>query len=191
MLSDSFALSESGDHFILLGGNRHDEVTRALYQKAHWFPSLSLPIIIKGRAVALRTVAMILLVLCSVTSYAVDIHEAQTYWSRFRRAVLDHENEKIASMTKFPLWVRGTVDGDPVIYYSRKDFNLILKLLLNQQVVASDGDAAEIKTMLQVIKDKKQLTSRDFRTPNLVRVELFRFDKIKGTWLLTRGYLEE
>jgi len=139
----------------------------------------------------IRAAAMTLILLFSVTSYADDNQEAQTYWSRFRRAVLDHENETIASMTKFPLWVRGTVDGDPVICYSRKDFDLILKRLLDQQVVVSDRDRVEIKTMLQVIKDKKQLTSSDFRAPNHVRVELFRFDKIKGTWLLTRGYLEE
>lgn len=139
----------------------------------------------------LRTVAMILLVLCSVTSYANDNREAQTYWSQFRRAVLDHENETIAGMTKFPLWVRGTVDSDPVLYYSRKDFDHILKRLLTQQVAVSDGDGVELKTMLQVIKDKKHLTARDFQTPNSVRVELFRFDKINGTWLFTRGYLEE
>lgn len=34
----AFFLSESRDHFILLGGNQHDEVRRSLYQKRHWSP---------------------------------------------------------------------------------------------------------------------------------------------------------
>ena len=134
---------------------------------------------------------MILLLLCSAASYADENREVQTYWSWFRQAVLDEDSEKLARMTKFPLWVRGTVDSSPVIYYGRKDFDHILKKLLNQPVVVSNSDRVEVKTMLQVITEKKRLTQRDFQTRNIVRVELFRFDKINGTWLFTRGYIEE
>jgi len=32
----AFSLSETRDHFVLLGGNQHDEVRRSLYGKRHW-----------------------------------------------------------------------------------------------------------------------------------------------------------
>lgn len=134
---------------------------------------------------------LLLLSLFCGTSHALGSTEAQEFWSRFRHAVLSKDVEKVATMTHFPLWVRGTEDSDPVMFYDKKNFNNIWKRLLDQQIVPSDSDQVEFKTMRQVIKERKRIRSKDFQTPEIIRVELFRFDKIDGRWLLTQGYLEE
>lgn len=140
-----------------------------------------------GRFVAV----LLLLSLLLVTSHAFGDTEAQEFWSQFREAVLSEEVDKVAAMTHFPLWVRGTEDSDPVMFYGKKNFKNIWKRLLDQQIVPSDSDQVVFKAMRQVIKERKKIRSKDFQTPEIIRVELFRFDKIDGRWLLTQGYLEE
>lgn len=34
----AFFLEETADHFILLGGNQHDEVRKSLFRKSQWYP---------------------------------------------------------------------------------------------------------------------------------------------------------
>lgn len=138
-------------------------------------------------------IVIVLLLLSSwtCTGHADEMAEAQDFWNKFRHAALTGEVEKIASMTRFPLWVRGVVDSDPVMYYGRKDFPLIWRRLLDQQVVSSDNDQVEVKTMLQVLREKKWIRPKDLQSPSIMRVELFRFEKVKDRWRMTRCYLEE
>lgn len=136
-------------------------------------------------------VVLLLLFSWSGTSHADEMAEAQRFWNQFRHAALVGDVKKVASMTRFPLWVRGVADSDPVMYCREKDFPQIWKQLLEQQVVVSDIEQVEVKTMLQVIRNKKVVTQKDLQSPQLMSVELFWFEKIKDRWYMTRGYLEE
>ncbi len=139
----------------------------------------------------LRALAAIALILLWAGSCHADGNgDFDRYWNRFRQAVINGETDTIASMTRLPLWVRGPDDSDPVVYYDRKEFKSILNSLLNQEVSLLIGDRVICKTMLKVIKEKKQITEKDFTTASVVSVELFEFEKVNGKWLFTRGYLE-
>ncbi|MBJ6799768.1 hypothetical protein [Geomonas propionica] len=117
--------------------------------------------------------------------------DAQDFWSRFRQAVLSGESDSVAAMTKLPLWVRGPDDSDRVVYYGRQDFKTVLKRLLNQEVSILKGGKVISRTMLEVIKEKKNLSSKDLQVPDSLSVELFYFQKVGGRWVFTRGYLED
>lgn len=135
---------------------------------------------------------MILVTLFSGVSEARGSGDADKFWGEFRRAVVSGDIEKVAAMTRFPFSVSGVVDSYPVRYYGPKKFKAMLKTLLNQHVVVSSpSEKAEIKTMLQVISEKKQVAPVDFQTPKIMRVELFRFDNIDGRWMFTKAFQEE
>ena len=136
------------------------------------------------------TVVAIWLTLALATS-AEAKSDAQDFWSRFRQAVLSGKSDRVAAMTKLPLWVRGPDDSDPVVYYGRQDFDRVLKRLLNQEVTILKDGKISSTTMLKVIREKRDLSSKDLQTPNSLSVELFYFEKIAGRWIFTRGYLEE
>lgn len=134
---------------------------------------------------------LIILLICGGTAHAAEQTSIERYWSEFRQAVLEHKTEKVAAMTRFPLWVRGPGDGDPVTYYKNKDFSPILERLLRQKVLSLNGGRVVSKTMLQVIREKTEITQKDHLTENVISVEQFQFERINGRWLFTRAYLEE
>jgi len=130
--------------------------------------------------------------LLSVTAYAAENDaDANRFWRMFRQAVLHRNNGQIASMTRFPFEVRGPDDSDPVRFFERKAFPDLYKQVVSQQVfVLSDGNFIA-KTMLQLIKEKKEITSVDYLIPTSFTVHEFEFQLINGHWLFTRAYLEE
>ncbi|GFO66421.1 hypothetical protein M1B72_00980 [Geomonas paludis] len=95
-------------------------------------------------------------------------------------------------MTRFPFRVGGILDSHPVEIYGRKPFPQILKKLLGQKIVIVEGEDTIVeKTMLQHVKDKQALTSKDYNTPWMVTVEVFEFQCADGKWQFTGAYLEE
>ncbi|TGU73897.1 hypothetical protein E4633_00020 [Geomonas terrae] len=140
----------------------------------------------------LRRVAAIgLLFLLATTGIAVADSDVQSFWNTFREAALRGDSARVAAMTKLPLWVRGPDDSDQVVHYGRKDFDKILKKLLNQEVLVVKDEKVLTTNMLKIINDKRSITARDLKTPDLFSVELFTFEKKNGNWLFTRGYLED
>lgn len=141
----------------------------------------------------LLRVLLFFIFLCAGTTHAAEngATPLETYWSQFRQAVLDGNSEKVASMTRFPLWVRGPDDSDPVMYYDKKSFPQIFTRLLNQEVLYLSAGEVRSKTMLQVVKDKKQIAASDYLTDTVINVGQFEFERIKGRWLFTRAYLEK
>lgn len=140
----------------------------------------------------LKSGLIFLFLLVAVTANAADnLEEAKTFWKSFRRSVLTGKTVDIASMARFPFEVRGVDDSDPVKRYSRQKFPLVFNQVLSQHVFVMSGKEIVEKTMLQVIKEKTDLTASDFATPDFFTVELFSFHLIKGRWLFTRAYLED
>lgn len=134
-------------------------------------------------------IAMLFLLASTVTAEADS--DVQLFWSRFRAAALSGDSSRVAGMTKLPLWVRGPDDSDPVVYYERKDFNRILKRLLNQEVLLLKDGKVLTTSMRQVINEKHRIIAGDLTTPYQFSIELFMFQKMNGKWLFTRGYLED
>ncbi|WP_136515962.1 hypothetical protein [Geomonas edaphica] len=138
-----------------------------------------------------RLAAIGLLFLLAIAGIAEANSDVQSFWNTFREAALSGDSARVAVMTKLPLWVRGPDDGDQVVYYGRKDFGKILKKLLNQEVLLVKDEKVLTTNMRQIINDKRRITTRDLKTPELFSVELFTFEKKNGNWLFTRGYLED
>ncbi|WP_224984844.1 hypothetical protein [Geomonas agri] len=136
-------------------------------------------------------VTMAFFVTLTVVTSVEAKSDAQDFWSRFRQAVLSGDSDRVAAMTKLPLWVRGPDDSDPVMYYGRQDFARVLKRLLNQEVSFLKDGKVISRTMLEVIKEKRNLSSKDLQVPDSLSVELFYFQKVVGIWVFTRGYLED
>lgn len=137
------------------------------------------------------TVLLLTILLWATTVRAGKDRAAQSNWTEFRQAIISGNTEKVATITKFPLSVRGPDDSEPVIYYNKKQFPAILKRLLHQEVFFLSGGKLSSKTMLQVVQEKERLDPADFLTEKDIRVEQFEFEKINGHWLFTRAYLEE
>lgn len=137
--------------------------------------------------IAIITVAL----LFSAATYASAGGDVNEFWSRFREAVLEGDTEKVASMTKLPLWVRGPLDSDPVVHCDKKRFPSVLKRLVNQEVLSFTGSKVTRKTMRQVIQEKQKIVAQDHLTPDLFTIEMFHFQRIRGKWLLSKAYLEE
>jgi hypothetical protein len=140
----------------------------------------------------LRRYALIgLLLLLTITGIAEAESDVQLFWNRFREAALSGDSARVAGMTELPLWVRGPDDSDPVVYYERKDFDKILKKLLDQEVSLLKDGKVLTTNMRQVIKEKHRIIAGDQTTPYQFSIELFTFEKKNGKWLFTRGYLED
>lgn len=136
----------------------------------------------------------LLIVTLSLLFYSTCCYAGQSaneFWRDFRQAILNGETTAVASMTKFPLWVRGPDDSDPVYYYKQSEFLPIYRRLLNQRISIWKDDTVVSKTMYQVIKEKKQLDAQDLDSDKLLSVENFEFQVVNGRWLFTRGYLED
>jgi len=138
-----------------------------------------------------RLVVMAFLFSFALSTSTEANSDAQHFWGGFREAILSGDSNRVAAMTKLPLWVRGPDDSDPVVYYGRKDFDRVLKRLLNQKVSIWKGGKVTTTNMLKVIKEKRELSSKDLQAPNSLSVELFYFEKVAGRWFFTRGYLED
>lgn len=140
----------------------------------------------------LQHLALIALVILVPLNGIVEANsDVETFWTKFRAAVLSEDSGRVAAMTRFPFWVRGPDDSDPVVYYDRESFDGILEKLLDQKVSCWAGGEVVTKTMREIVRTKVNTTSKDLITPHVLWVELFRFEKTDGKWLFTRGYLED
>lgn len=116
--------------------------------------------------------------------------DAPAFCRSFREAVLDHDCDRVASMTEFPLEVRGPSDSDPVRRYSRKAFPVIFQQILDQPVSLVSGGMIATKTMLEVIREKQEISAKDVKNGNMLRIQQLQFRRVHGKWLLIRTYLE-
>lgn len=141
-------------------------------------------------------ISLLLVGLCSllflfIPCYGDDSARMQKYWKSFRQAVISGDTDKVASLTHFPFAVGGILDSHPVVMYDHNTFSQILVKLLSQRIAVMNGEKVTEKTVLQHIKDKKEITTKDFSTPEMVTIEVLEFKRLNGKWLFTGAYLEE
>jgi len=134
---------------------------------------------------------MVLLVALLVSSAAADYSDPNQYWKAFRQAVVENDIKTVMKLTYFPFKVRGVDDSDPVLRYGRNDFKKIYNKLLNQVVLLPSGGKVVSKTMYQLIKEKRDVTAKDYNTPDCIWIYEFKFHRVKGQWLFTWAYFEE
>lgn len=138
----------------------------------------------------LHTIAMTLMISASQCN-SEPLSDMNKYWVKFRQAIIRGDTREVASLTRFPLRVGGILDSHPVIMHDRKNFPRILTQLLDQRITLLEGGAITEKRLVQHIKDKTEITAKDFNTPSMVTVEVLEFEMVHGKWLLTGAYLEE
>ena len=113
----------------------------------------------------------------------------QPFWNKFRAASLANDYATLATLTKFPLEVKGVDDSIPIRKYEKAQLNTIFPKLMSQPVLLpKDNDVVE-KNLREVLTKTEKVEYNN--TDKEIRVEQFQFQLINGKWLLVRAYLEE
>ena len=122
------------------------------------------------------------------TPQASPSQDFPAFWEEFRGAMLANDVARLATMTRFPLDVRGDDDADPVVRSDRDQFQAVLS-----RVTAQDsGMRAEPETVRQFIERTHTVEATDVEPDGrAARVGDFVFEKAGGTWLLVRVYARQ
>lgn len=111
------------------------------------------------------------------------------FWSEFRRALRDGDEQAIVSLTRFPFELRGVVDGAPVESLAREEFLVVLERLLDQLVYLPDGGGIVSRSMSDLIRGASTPPALD--PSGTARFQQFEFERVDGDWRFTRAFLEE
>jgi len=113
------------------------------------------------------------------------------FWREFRAAVLAADAQRAASLTRFPLEVRGPDDGDPVEPCTRAEFEAVFARLIAQVGYVPAGDHVLERSLREIVETLPAPPPKARLTADFARVEQFEFRLSNGRWQLTRAYLEE
>jgi hypothetical protein len=113
----------------------------------------------------------------------------QSYWTKFRAASLALDYTTLATLTKFPLEVKGVDDSIPIKKYEKAQLNTIFSKLISQPVFQYKGNDVIETTLKELVAKQEKVEYK--ATDAQIRVEQFEFQLINGKWLLVRAYLEE
>jgi hypothetical protein len=123
------------------------------------------------------------------TEKAAAAKDFQVFWNVFRQAVKDNDEEKVALMTRFPFETEDL--GQNVKKHTKESFPNVLDKLLQADYEYYSGGRLERETKRRFIERTVTITSKDVGTKSFVRVGDFEFQKAKGKWLFTKGYVDE
>ena len=130
----------------------------------------------------------VLAVVANCRSASPPAEDFSTFWNAFRTAALADMVDQVASMTRFPLEVRGPDDTDPVVTRTQDSFAGLLVHVMSQD----SGVRAEAETVRQFLE-----RTHDLAEPHLepdgraARVGDFVFERVGDRWMLVRVYLAE
>jgi len=138
----------------------------------------------------IKNLILIIFLMVSVSCTAEPIQsDFQPFWNKFRAASLANDYATLATLTKFPLEVKGVDDTVPDEKYKKEQLNTIFPKLMSQPVfLPKDNDVVETNLREALTKTEKVEYKN---TDKEIRVEQFQFQLINGKWLLVRAYLEE
>lgn len=114
--------------------------------------------------------------------------EAARFWTTFREAALSLDEVRLAALTRLPLQLRGTVDGEPVRRVQRRHLLPVLKQLLAEESAGPGGGPA--RSQRAWIERKATLGASDWLAADLIRVQQMEFQRIGGRWYLVRVYAD-
>jgi hypothetical protein len=110
------------------------------------------------------------------------------FWKEFRGAMLANDVDRLATMTRFPLDVRGDDDADPVVRSERDQFHAMLSRIAAQDA----GMRAEPETVRQFIERTHTVGPTNVAPDGrAARVGDFVFEQSGDTWLLVRVYARQ
>ncbi len=101
------------------------------------------------------------------------------------------DNQKLMTMTHFPLEVRGVDDSQPAKQYKKEQFETIFKKILEQPVIRMEGEKIITNTTKDIIGSTKTITKEHTMTADSFRVDQLVFELKNRKWKLVRAYLEE
>ncbi|MFK5969617.1 MAG: hypothetical protein QM487_05785 [Candidatus Marithrix sp.] len=135
--------------------------------------------------------ALFLLTICCIFLQSVHAantvpKDAQIFWTGFRTAVLNDDQDKIVANTNFPFKTRGDLDSDPEREYNEVEFLKLYKTIFNQ------FDRRYQKTVKKVIEEKELLLPKNLHGSKKIRIENLVFRKqADDNWLFTFAYVSE
>jgi len=114
--------------------------------------------------------------------------DLQTFWKRFREAVLRNDTLKLVELTRFPLGSHGRLDSDPQWQIPPEDFPYYFRISMTEHT----GRSREPETNLDHLKRTDELHSDKYVTihGDWCRVTSMDFNRTAGEWKLTRIYFD-
>ena len=116
------------------------------------------------------------------------------FWIEYREMVMKMDSNKLITITKFPLTVKGYEDDDPIMKISKSDFWSVFNVFLN-----TGGGILDINDLDDIATNNMDFIKRSPNAENTLRYEQNSnyhqigdnvFDKIEGKWMLTLIYLD-
>jgi hypothetical protein len=143
----------------------------------------------------LRIIAKVYIIMLSVYGSACSAERPATgsfpeFWSSFRQAVVQEDYSALQSYSKLPLELHGVHDAQPVRHITDEEFPEVFKRVLEQPVLKYKGATLIETTLIETIEKKDSLDKEVWEGREHVDVEQFMFQKVDGTWMLVRAYLE-
>lgn len=112
--------------------------------------------------------------------------EAQAFWETFRATALDRPAQ-VLPLTNFPFKTRGSLDSDPVVSVSKRQFPALF-----EQLLAKDpGLSTTPTTMRAYAKAHPQLSTLMCESDRRFRVGDWVFEQRHGKWSFVFAYTEE
>ncbi|HWV16529.1 MAG TPA: hypothetical protein VN030_13940 [Cellvibrio sp.] len=142
-----------------------------------------------GKSKLIFCLTLLIMLPLSAASQSAPLKHSdfQLFWQEFREASLADDYATLASLTKFPLQVKGLSDEPLAANYKANEFKKIFPQLLTQVVYQyQDGKLTET-TLKEVIRKKEKIAASPKETE--IRVDQIKFKLIDGKWFLTRAYI--
>ncbi len=139
----------------------------------------------KSYAYGLHSVSNVCDVESSIIKYQGDraLDEFRTYWTLFRKAVIEKDTSTIIALATFPIQTRGTFDSDPIIKLNKGRFKKTFFSFLE----SFNGIDLEAGTNYDFIKNKKVISERVVNNRIRIGDMVFLYIKNEG-WRLSFLY---
>lgn len=116
------------------------------------------------------------------------------FWTDFREAALDGNMDVLKEYTEFPLQTRGMMDNEPVITYSRNEFEPMFALFLQTPTGLNSNNFNE--TQLDYMRVNPTVTFNENRLPMMqdgkkASVASMQFELTLTGWKLKFIYLTD
>lgn len=112
------------------------------------------------------------------------IAEFQSFWTIYRHAIIENDTAKLFQLTQFPFKVRGPLDYDPIIKYSKEVFPVVLKNILQQSSGLNEGETEAMRSALTEKVNPKHIQA------DWARVDELEFKRINGNWKCYFAFIE-
>lgn len=115
--------------------------------------------------------------------------EFQSFWKKYREAIMDSNYTEIKEMTQIPLIIKGYEDNDPIIKINAKSFiKLFNDFLKEVKVYYKDSTISRIE-FIKKLNDPKEYNGYT-ESKNWRAIENMEFIKTERGWKLSKIYMD-